>query len=221
MSTLDIACARCEKKFRVRAEFAGRSTRCPGCSSPITIAAAPRPAPPPKPVEVERPRPRPRNDDEEDSHRPVGNWRPVAIACRREQTAVMFALVGIFGSFFSFCLANIFRRSSETEGIVQFFVLLLGIAPVLVMSIFGLTARAAALGVPREAVTRGSAMASLLCNLAGLVCLIIVSLLLLNGLDSPRPSEVPIAVGVGGLIISGLGAMATFLAFIAQVGIAR
>ncbi len=131
MSTLDVSCARCEKRFRVRAEFAGRSTRCPGCSAPITVGGIPAPAAPSKPANEEgaRRRPRARDDDDEEPQRPAINWRPVESAFRREQVAVVFAMLGIVGSFFSFCLSSALRHSSDTEPIVILAVLLFGVGP--------------------------------------------------------------------------------------------
>src|SRR5262249_25469486 len=118
MSTLEVMCGRCDKKFRVRAEFAGRSTRCPGCSAPLTIAGA-RPATPARTAdpEVERPRPRPRpRDDEEDAHRrSTGDWKPVDLALGREQMALVFLLVQVFCTFIAICLG----RSAAPGGIVN------------------------------------------------------------------------------------------------------
>src|SRR5215217_7143920 len=103
MSTLEVACGRCERRFRVRAEFAGRSTRCPGCSAPITIAGAARPAaPPPRSEEEPRPRPRPRrrDDDDDGPRRPALNWASTDVALRREQIAVIFALLSFLSGLF-------------------------------------------------------------------------------------------------------------------------
>src|SRR4051794_1099956 len=100
MSTLEVACGRCEKRFRVRAEFAGKSSRCPGCSAPLVIAGT-RPAEVPKPRRDEpdeRPRPR-RPRDEDDTPGPSGNWKPVYTALGREQGAVLFGLVTFVSSF--------------------------------------------------------------------------------------------------------------------------
>ena len=151
MSTIEIACGRCEKKFRVRAEFAGRSTRCPGCSAPITIAGAPRPAPAPiRSTEEEKPRPRPRQRDDEDDEprRPALNWKPVDAAFRREQVAVIFSFVSIFGGFFIFCAGNVGRSTGEMPAFMIPIVLLFGIGPALATSAFGLMARVSALEAP-------------------------------------------------------------------------
>src|SRR4051812_44023878 len=121
MSTIEISCARCEKKFRVRSEFAGRSTRCPGCSAPITIDGSKPPPPPPKPVEEERPRPSRRPRDEEDEpRRPVMDLKGAETACRREQVALIFALAGILGGFFVSCLGRMAGPSGDMEAIMLF-----------------------------------------------------------------------------------------------------
>src|SRR5205814_1286106 len=108
MSTMEIACARCDKKFRVRAEFAGRSTRCPGCSAPITIGNAPRAALEPRPSEQAQPKPRPKpRDDEDDAPRRKSlNWSSTDQAFRREQMTVIFSFVSILGAFLTFCIGQ-------------------------------------------------------------------------------------------------------------------
>ena len=75
MSTLEVACARCDKRFRVRAEFAGKTSRCPGCSAPLTIGGSSRPRPRgPTPKSRPRPRPRPRDDEDDRPRGPTGDW---------------------------------------------------------------------------------------------------------------------------------------------------
>lgn len=222
MSTLEIGCGRCDKKFRVRAEFAGRSTRCPGCSAPITIAGAAS-APPPRVVEEDRPRPRSRRRDEDDEEprRPMADWAPVEAAFRREQWAVIFVFIGILGSLFSFCAANLTRHTGEMEPAVIFFVLLFGIGPPITTAAFGIMARAAAVAAPKESFARGSARSSMVCAIAGVICLVIFALTMLASIGSSGPDPLPMIVGLGGVILSGMGAFATFLGFVAQVGIAR
>jgi hypothetical protein len=220
MSTLEIGCGRCEKKFRVRAEFAGRSTRCPGCSAPITIAGA---VLPPKPAEEERPRQRQRrrDDDDEEPRRPLADWAPVEAAFRREQWAVIFVFIGILGGLFSICAANLTRHTGEMEPALIFFVLLFGIGPPITTAAFGIMARGAALAAPKESFARGSARSSMVCAIAGIICLVIFALAMLASIGSNGPDPLPMIVSLAGAILSGLGAFATFLGFVAQVGIAR
>jgi DNA-directed RNA polymerase subunit RPC12/RpoP len=220
MSTLEVTCARCEKKFRVRAEFAGRSTRCPGCSAPITIGGDPRPAPPPKRDEEERPRPKRRDDDDDEPRRPEANWRSARTAFQREQVAVIFALIGIFGNFFNFCIVSLERHSSDFQPVLIFFVLLFGLGPSLVTTTFGLMARISALGAPKESLARGSAKASLFCNLAGLASLVVLALTLLASIGESNPDPLPMVVAIGGVVLSGIASMLTFIGFVAQAGIA-
>lgn len=220
MSTVDVACERCDKRFRVRAEFAGKTTRCPGCSAPITIGGS-KPAPPPREERAERPapRPRPRDDDEDRPRRPLGDWRPVDSALGREQVAVVFALLTLFCGFLSFCLLRA-TAGRENEAVLVLALLLL-IGPSLAAGTFGITARVAALGTPPEAFAKGSAVASLLCAIAGVGSLIVIGLAALASIGSPGPNPLPIKVGFFGAILSGLVAVATFAAFVAQIGIAR
>jgi len=225
MSTLEISCAQCEKKFRVRAEFAGRSTRCPGCSAPIIIAGLAKPiAPPPKPVEEERSRPsrRPRDDEDDEPRRPQLDLKPAETACRREQIALIFAIAGILGGFFVSCLGNMGGRAgSGIQEIMLFFVLLVAVGPSLATGAFGIMARIAAMGVPSASLARGSAIASLLCSIAGLVCLLGFAIALVSSFDSQRADELPMVITMGGLIVSVLGSVVTFTLFVNQIGIVQ
>jgi hypothetical protein len=203
----------------VRAEFAGRSTRCPGCSAPLTVAAGP--APPParaEPEERPRPRPRPRETDDE-SRRPTGEWAPVELAFRREQVAVACVLVGIVLDYFLFCLVRAVSagRGGGDDGMIAF-VLIVLTAPALAAGAFAVMARLAALQAPPESHAKPTATTSLLCSLAGLGCLVILAITLLAGLDSSRTLEAPLVVAVGGLVLSVLGSVATFFGFAVQVG---
>ena len=224
MSTLEVACGKCSKKFRVRAEFAGRSTRCPGCSAPITIGGPSTPAAPPfaRPIEEERPRPRARKrEDDDEPHRPSLNWTSAEAALRREQWAILFVFVSILGGFFITCLGSMAGRSSGLDGPMPFVLVLFGVAPLLVAAGFGLMARVSALSVPRESWAKSSAVASLLCGIAGLGCIVALGLTFLLPLWFGQLSELPTVVSLAGLVFSGLAAWATFTGFTAQVGIAR
>lgn len=223
MSTLDVTCSQCAKTFRVRAEFAGKATRCPGCSAPITIGGA-RPAPPPAPPRSEerpRSRPRRRHDEDDEPRRPPQNWASVDTAFRREQVAVIFVLIGILCDYFAFCLGQSMGPSGRNEGTFVALGLLLVIGPSLAATAFGLMARIAALRPPPETKARTSAVASLLCGLAGLASLILIAFASLMNIDAQRPTELPVAVAIGGLMLATLGSAGTFVAFVVQVGIYR
>ena len=56
MSTIEFTCSNCAKTFRVRSEFAGKSTHCPACSQRVQIAGT---APP---VDIWKVEPRPRRE---------------------------------------------------------------------------------------------------------------------------------------------------------------
>jgi hypothetical protein len=220
MSTLEVTCGRCDKKFRVRAEFAGRSTRCPGCSAPLTIAGA-RPARTAEP-EIERPRPKPRpRDDEDDTRRPTGDWKPVDLALGREQTALVFLLVQVFCMFFAICLGRAAAPGGIANSPAVMFIVVLVAGPALGTGAFGLMARIAALRAPPESLTRGTATASLLCALAALVCMVFFGAALLVNMESQYADELPVVVGIGGLVVTGFAAVATFIGYVSQVGIAR
>jgi hypothetical protein len=223
MSTLDVTCNQCAKTFRVRAEFAGKSTRCPGCSAPITISGS-RPAPPTTPPRTEeRPRPRPRRRDDEDNEprRPPQNWASVDMAFRREQVAVVFVLIGVLCDYFAFCLGQSMGPSGRNEGAFVALGLLLVIGPALAAAAFGIMARIAALRPPPETKARTSAVASLLCGLAGLASLVLIALASLMSIDAQRPNDLPVAVAIGGLMLATLGSVGTFVAYVMQIGIYR
>lgn len=224
MSTLEVTCGRCDRRFRVRAEFAGKTTRCPGCSAPITISGS-KPAAPPRQEPAERSRPRPRRtEDEGDRPRtPTGDWRPVATALGREQVAVLFVLATILGSYLVMCIGSAAGRASGgvEQSIALTLMLLVLVGPALAASVFGLMARVSAVRAPRESLARGSAVPSLVCGFAALASLVMFGITMLSGMDRSGPSGLARVVAVGGLILSALASLGTFLGFVAQVGIAR
>ena len=223
MGTLDVTCGRCEKRFRVRAEFAGRSTRCPGCSAPITIGAAARPAPPPRAEPDEHPRPRPRPRDEDDEpRRPSADWKPVDTALGREQAAVLFLLATFVSSFVVWGIGSAAEgMGGGPNSIVLVLMLLLMFGPSLAAGVLSIAARIAALRAPAEAQAKGSAVSSLLCGIGALGSLVVLGLAVISSIESHRPEPVIVPVAVGGALVAGLGALATFVVFVAQVGIAR
>lgn len=224
MSTLEVVCSRCDKKFRVRAEFAGRSTRCPGCSAPITIGGAPKAAEVrSRPAEEERPRPRPRrrDDDDDEPRRASENWKPVDQALRREQLALIFALLSILAGIAMSCLGAMARGPGMMGEGVMIVSLFCGVGPLLATAAFGLLARVSALGAPKESLARGSAVASLLCSIAGIVALVALAFSVMMSIDAQRRDELPLLISAGVLVVSSLGSLFTFMGFTVQVGIAR
>jgi hypothetical protein len=146
----------------------------------------------------------------------------VAAALGREQVAVVFVLMTILCSYLVFCLANATRGVGPPEAIVITLMLLLLVGPSLVAGVFGLAARVAAVSAPADALAKGSAVASLLCGLGGLVSLVMIGISLLASIEQQHhQSELPMVVATGGVVLSTLGALGTFLGFVAQVGIAR
>ena len=153
MSTLDVACARCDKRFRVRAEFAGKATRCPGCSAPITIGG---PAPPRRPERPSAPGRGPSRGRRGRRAAPrgrrlgAGGHRPGPRAgggrIRPDHAAVR--VPGLLP----------LRAAEGTGGVneaVLVLALLLLVGPAPVSATFGLTARVAALRSPAAVSARG------------------------------------------------------------------
>ena len=219
MSTLDVTCGRCDKSFRVRAEFAGRATRCPGCSAPLTIGGSAS-APPSRETEPERPRPRPRDDDDR-PRKFTGNWKPVDTALGREQSALVCLLVQVGCSILAACLQGVAGPAGPLETLVIIPLAILVAGPTLAAAVFGISARVAATGAPEESLARGTARASLLLSFIALGCLALLALAALATVDSHRADPLPGVVGVGATIVSVLASIVTFAGFVAQVGMAR
>jgi len=221
VSTLEVACGQCEKRFRVRAEFSGRATRCPGCSAPITINGPSRPAPPPRTAPEERPRTRPRPRDEgEEPRRPAGEWKPVETALGREQAAVLFMLASFVSSFLVVAIGNAIEGMGPPDPVVIAFLLLLVFGPTLAAGVFGIAARLSALRAPSESRSKGAAVSSFLCGIAAVGSLVVLGLAIITRIDSHGPEPLVMPVALGGASAAALGALATFVAFVAQVGIA-
>jgi uncharacterized membrane protein len=221
MSTLDVACARCDKRFRVRAEFAGKATRCPACSAPITIGAAQAPPRRPEPTERPRSRPKPRDDEDDGPRPPAGDWKPVDTALGREQVAVVCGLITLLCGFLAFCLLRAAEGTGAANEAVLVLALLLLVGPALVSATFGLTARVAALRSPASVAARGTAVSSLLCAIAGVASLVVLGGAVLMSIERHGPEPVAMIVGWVGVVVSSLAAVGTFAGFVAQVGIAR
>jgi hypothetical protein len=220
MSTLDVTCGRCDKSFRVRAEFAGRATRCPGCSAPLTIGGSAAPAPS-RDEEPERPRPRPKDADDR-PRKVTGNWKPVDTALAREQSALVCLLVQVGCIVLVFCLARLaepFAGGLGWVAVIPIAILVGG--PALAAIVFGISARVAATGAPEESLARGTARASLFLSFLGLASLAFTALVLLRGVEGQLRDEVPIMVMFGTVLVSALASIGTFAGFVAQVGMAR
>jgi hypothetical protein len=134
---------------------------------------------------------------------------------------VIFVFIGILGSLFSYCAGRLAREMGDMEPAAIFFVLLFGIGPPITTAAFGLMARAAALSAPKDSLARGSAKASMVCAIAGMICLLMLALGMLHSITSYNHDPLPLTLGLAGVALSGLGAFATFFGFVAQVGIAR
>lgn len=220
MSTLDITCGRCAKSFRVRAEFAGRATRCPGCSAPLTIGGSARPAAPREEEPGPRPRPRPRDDDDRPA-KPLGNWKPVDTALGREQAALVCLLIQVACGLLGVCLAAAGGPGGFLNSYLVIPVAILLGGPALAAVVFGVSARVSATGAPDDSLARGAARASLVSAVVCLGCLAFFTLAALMRIDSNQRDELPLVVASAGVVASALAAVGSFAGFVAQVGIAR
>ena len=221
MSTLEVVCGRCDKRFRVRSEFAGKKSRCPGCSAPIAIGGPTTSAGPRREAPTERSRPRRRDAEDDDTPRPTDNWKPVNTALGREQGAVLFVLVAFVSSFVVWGIGAVIDRRGPPDAILLVIMLLLLITPLFAAGVLGIMARVAALRAPPENLSKGAAVSSLLCGIAGVGSLAVLGLAALSSIDSHGPEPLVVPIAVGGIIFSGLGALVTFVVFVTQVGIAR
>jgi hypothetical protein len=185
----------------------------------MTIGAASHAVPARDEPPPSRPKPR-RRDDDDAPRRPAANWKPVDTALGREQVAVVFILVtfiaGVLDLFLSFTIGPF-----GPDVIIQVFMALIIVGPALVAGVFGLAARATALRAPAESCSKSAAISSLLSAFAALASLIMIGICILLSMDHQRPFELPMKVSVGGVVLATLVALATFIGFVAQVGIAQ
>jgi hypothetical protein len=141
------------------------------------------------------------------------------MALRREQVAVVCVLAGIFLNYLMYCLMHSAGPGGGEAVIALVLVIVAG--PDLAAAAFGVMARISALRAPPDSQAKGTAVASLLCALAGLAALVALALTLLMGMEAYGPAPFPVMVGVVGLMLAMLGAVVTFCGFVGQVGIAR
>jgi hypothetical protein len=222
MSTLEIACGRCNKRFRVRAEFAGKTTRCPSCSAPLIVGATSAPSPtPPEDDETPRRR-RPRREDEERPPESHEDWSAVDTALRREQTCLLFIGLQVFADLLLFCVARLMGGADAGNPVMLLIVLLLAVGPSLGAAALGLMARGSALGAPPLARAKGTAVASLCCGMVALLALVAFGGTVLMGMDpNTRVDDNMMMMPIIGVFVAGMAAILTFAAYTVQVGIAR
>ncbi len=219
MAMLDVTCEHCGRQFRVRGEFAGKSTRCPGCSKPLTIGAAAKAAPPREEYD-DAPRPRRREPDPEPTG-VTGNWKRTAKALGSEQAAVRFLGVQVLADLVAFCLMRGTGSVGQVPAIVVMLFLILIVGPGIMTVVMGLTARFGAVNIPPEAKAGGTAWASVFCALGGMLAMIVVGFGLLISIEGSRRDADPVLMaGVLGGFVMTTGAVVTFAAMIAQIGIA-
>jgi DNA-directed RNA polymerase subunit RPC12/RpoP len=216
MSTIEFTCPTCSKTFRVRSEFAGRTTRCPGCSHSITIGstapkATPAAAVPPPLTKVTRPI----ASDEEPSY--YGNWKPALTALKREQTAVLFVGIQLLVSLFGLCIGSQMIESMQVASLVGFVFLLPGI----IATVLSLIARITALRVPKVSGLRTGAIAGLLCILGGVISLLMFILTLGSSFShtGQGSSGEEMRIAFFGFAGAGLAAIVIFAIYVALLGI--
>lgn len=220
MSTLEISCDRCGKKFRVRAEFAGRSTRCPGCSAPLSIGGAAS-APPPEafpPLPKYLKEKRPRNLKLSRRTSVEGDWKIVDSACRREQLAVFFAFGQLVTALLGYCFVQMLHGGDDI--LFRLILLVLVFSPTIIAVVFSLIARFSIVRFKSDAIPRGAIRSSLMSTLSSGICFLAVIFILLASIDS-RPPELILGTALIGFVVSIFFAMGSFMIFMCQVGIAR
>ncbi len=216
-----ISCSSCEKSFRVRPEFAGRSTRCPRCGSPMQIArteASPRVSQV-SPPELPSKKSAPAVSSISVESRPdtAKEWKSLAGAMGREQVAVLFAsgtLLMIL--LFAACsVAEFFRGSDFT---LQLLMLLATTIPALIALAFGGIARIMAMNVPSGYYAKPVAWLGLL-GIGGIVFSVL--LLFLSMTTSDRYfEEMGVSVFGLGTILCLILSTSTILILVIQMGIA-
>jgi DNA-directed RNA polymerase subunit RPC12/RpoP len=215
MATLDIACSACGKAFRVRAEFAGRSTRCPGCSAPISISSKSEEPPPTMPEPVRRPK---RRFDGEDDRKPKlsGDWKPVVKAFDNEMTALIFMGLQIIGLIFGSCVIGAFRQISDV-GILLFIALLM-VGPGFIGGIFGLFARISARRA-QNLIESSAASGALTSCIGGIVSITAGFFGLLMSVSNSMGNPLLLVTSMGCAFVCTLASIGAFLAFTLQVGV--
>lgn len=212
MNGIDVTCGNCTRSFRVRPEFAGRTTRCPNCSASLTIGASSAPAPR---AREERPRAQLKDNADDRPNRPSGNWKPLNRAFAREQTAIVLLGIDILADAMIACLGSM--TGPNMPAILVVLAILVTGLPLLVAFCFAVGARLAATGAPEGSMVRGTARCSLACLLFPIGFAIYF---MIGSALASRPTETVGMVSLVGSILSALAALVTFGACVGQTAIA-
>ena len=221
MAMLDVSCEHCGKQFRVRGEFAGKSTRCPGCSKPLSIGLpVTAQAPPPRDEDDDAPRLRRRTTTPKtESVGMAPEWKGTLKALGNEQAAVRFLGVQVLADVIAFCLSRVAPTMNNLPPLLVVLFLLFCLGPAIMAVVMGLSARVAVLNIPSATTAGGTAWSSTICGLGGLLSVLLLGLAFLMSLEGNARSSQPMFVMAlaSGFLMTG-GAVFSFTILIAQVG---
>jgi DNA-directed RNA polymerase subunit RPC12/RpoP len=173
MSTIEFTCSNCEKSFRVRSEFAGKSTHCPSCSQRVQIAGTARP------VDIWKVEPPTRQDPAPTQARlgemSLHDREAMLRSVKLEQTGlwllgITILVVLIAWMIWNMSPQNIFINSTPFLAFLLMFSCFL---------FYLLRARRAALHVAASDPVKSVARASLFCLIPGLIAFMIVDMSIL------------------------------------------
>lgn len=216
MGMMDVSCSRCGKSFRVRAEFAGRSTRCPGCSAPLLIGGEQAPPPPVAPPPI----PKRRKKIEPDEPIKVSeDWRPAEVAIRREKTAILFALAQLCFYVLGFCFASLARSFSRFDPFVLLFFMLILLGPSIGAAVLAIMARMSACRISTKLIRSNAARSSLYLSVLAVFLILAGAFAIVLSLNNSGPPVVTMFVFACGLMSCFFGAVTTFVIYLAQIGI--
>jgi DNA-directed RNA polymerase subunit RPC12/RpoP len=156
MSTIEFTCSNCSKTFRVRSEFAGKSTHCPGCSQPVRIGVAPRALPTATVRREAAPSRGPIGEPAIDDSIPSAQWLSLSRALKREHRSVTLLGVSILFSIFAFVLGPRSYREFFAYSLAG----LASLIPVVILLANMLIARLDAMKVPQGAFLQRTARAA-------------------------------------------------------------
>lgn len=222
MAMLDVSCDNCGRSFRVRAEFAGKSTRCPGCSKPMEIGAPGKAVPPPVRDDYDDAPRRPQKKLENTKNITVSTeWKNAMKGFGREQAAVRFLGVQVLADLVAFCLIRGIGPLDRMPALLVVVFLLLFVGPAIMSVIMGISARTSVLNLPADARAGGSAWSSMICALGGLFSVLLLGLSFLMSLEGNRRDSEPLLIlSMASGALMTFGALLSFSVVIAQVGIA-
>ena len=177
MSTIEFTCSNCAKTFRVRAEFAGKSTHCPGCSQPVRIGEAAKvPLPSPARKETSAPR-RPIGEPEADDSIPSTEWNSLRRALKREHRSITILGISILTPIAAFILWTRVDRQFFAYSLLG----LISLIPLVILLANMLIARLDAMKVPKGLPLQKTARAARNAFYPAVACFIALTLTMVMG----------------------------------------